>query len=131
MFSWFVNFSAPSKLFLLDPFGYSLYFLPYVFATKFLEERDLLRDPCSVVVAGAFAGVLSWLITNPLDVIKSRYQSDFQETSSRSCFTKLFKTEGMNGFTRGILANSLRGIPQSGALFLGYESTLKLLKDYD
>lgn len=114
-----------------DSYGYAVYFLPYVFACKFLQERNLLSDPFSVVVAGGFAGTLSWMVTNPVDVVKTIYQNNSDAKNARTCLKKLFMAEGPQGFTRGIVANSLRGIPQSGALFLGYETTLKMLKDQE
>lgn len=113
-----------------DPFGYSVYYLPYVFASKFLEEHGV-KEPYSIVVGGAIAGVLSWMVTNPFDVVKTRYQSDMAERSGRSVCRELNRREGVGGFTRGLFANSFRGIPQSASLFLGYEMTLKFLKNLE
>lgn len=61
------------------------------------------------------------------NVIIDRYQCDLNAKSGRAVFTDLWKTEGLAGFSRGIVANSLRGIPQCGALFFGYEYTLKYI----
>ena len=110
----------------LDPFGYSVYYLPYVFASKFLEEHGV-KEPYSIVVGGALAGVLSWMVTNPFDVVKTRYQSDMVERSGRSVCRELYGREGVGGFTRGLFANSFRGISQSASLFL---ETLFQLKTF-
>ena len=119
------------KKLIIDSIGYSLYFLPYVYGCKFLEDNDILSGSAAIVAAGSLAGLLTWLVTNPVDVVKTQYQTNASEISTRNVTQKLYRLEGITGFSRGILANSVRGIPQSGALFLGYETTLKLLKDYD
>jgi len=113
-----------------DPFGYSVYYLPYVFVGKFCCDNGM-NDTFSIVLGGAVAGVLSWLVTNPFDVVKTRYQTDMSEGSCRSCTRNLYSAEGPSGFTRGLIANSVRGIPQSASLFFGYEMTLDFLKRYE
>ena len=62
------------------------------------------------------------------DVIKTQYQNNLSHSNPIFTLKYLYKTEGTSFLTRGILSNSLRGIPQSGALFLGYELTMNSLK---
>ncbi|CAG5085738.1 Oidioi.mRNA.OKI2018_I69.PAR.g10988.t1.cds [Oikopleura dioica] len=100
-----------------DSVGYSCFYLPYTIFGIYLLDKGF-EDPTRICIAGAFAGLLSWGVTNPMDVVKTRYQCDLDAKSGRSVLQSLLKTEGLVGFSRGIVANSLRGIPQCGALFL-------------
>ena len=69
----------------------------------------------------------SWMLTNPIDVIKTRYQNDQSAKNPIQSLKEIYGKEGLSCFTRGIVVNSLRGIPQSGVLFLGYEYSMILL----
>ena len=61
-------------------------------------------------------------------MVKTQYQNNLTHSNPIFTLKHLYKTEGTSFLTRGILSNSLRGIPQSGFLFLGYELTMGLLK---
>jgi len=111
-----------------DPFGYAAYYLPYLLVAELVAKNGGV-DPVPILVGGATAGFFSWMITNPFDVVKTIYQSEAKKKSVRSVLKQLLKREGTTGLTRGIMANSVRGIPQSAAVFFGYEKTLEFLKD--
>ena len=52
------------------------YFVSFEFICNSMRSS---RDQCSVIdllTAGGAAGCLSWLITYPIDVVKTRYQID-------------------------------------------------------
>ena len=69
------------------------------------------RDQCTVfhlLTAGGAAGCLSWLVTYPIDFVKTRYQIDNSYSSTFDCIRKTFKTEGYRGFWRGLSPTLLR-----------------------
>merc|ERR1711935_395458 len=105
----------------------SIYFLPYIAILRYLEDNGLEKSSMGIVAAGAVAGVVSWMMTNPIDVIKTRYQNDHTQPNPIAALRDIYAKEGAQCFTRGILVNSLRGIPQSGVLFLGYEYSMVML----
>lgn len=112
-----------------DPIGYSMYFAPYTIILRQLDEiGGYGNSPISFIFAGAFAGAFTWAATNPIDVVKTQYQNNLTHPNPIFTLKYLYKTEGFSFLTRGIVSNSLRGIPQSGFLFLGYELTMGLLK---
>lgn len=61
-----------------------------------------------ILVAGGFAGCLSWIFTYPIDVIKTRFQADQSYQSYKDCFVKTFKMGGYMVFWRGLAPTLLR-----------------------
>ena len=55
-----------------DSVGYSCFYLPYTLFGLYLLDQGI-EDPMRIVVAGAFAGLVSWGVTNPMDVVKTRF----------------------------------------------------------
>ena len=69
------------------------------------------RDQCSVIellTAGGAAGCLSWLITYPIDVVKTRYQLDSSYNGMLDCAKRTLQSEGYMGFWRGLTPTLLR-----------------------
>ncbi len=71
----------------------------------------------AVLFAGGTAGMLSWLIVYPLDVIKSRLQADARFASSRQVVLETYRTEGLAVFMRGCSPTLLRAFPTNAATF--------------
>ena len=59
-----------------DSVGYSCFYLPYTIFGIYLLGKGF-EDPMRIVIAGAFAGLLSWGLTNPMDVVKTRLANVF------------------------------------------------------
>jgi solute carrier family 25 carnitine/acylcarnitine transporter 20/29 len=81
---------------------------------------------------GALAGEALWLSSYPLDVIKSKMQTDgFGEKqrykSMRDAFAQTFRQEGLGGFWRGVGPTLLRAAPVSAGTFATVELTMKAL----
>jgi solute carrier family 25 carnitine/acylcarnitine transporter 20/29 len=86
----------------------SSYFIGFEFiCNSFTTCRDNLTV-VNLLVAGGFAGCLSWLITYPIDVVKTRYQADPSYTGIRDCVRKTLRTEGQMVFWRGLAPTLLR-----------------------
>ena len=86
-----------------------------------------------LMIAGGIAGVLSWIISFPLDVIKSRMQADnlkrIQYKSMSDCYRQITSTNGRQVLLRGINPALLRAFPSNGALFTVHHICLQFLKD--
>ncbi|CAF1414379.1 unnamed protein product [Adineta steineri] len=82
------------------------------------------------ILAGGTAGLLSWLVAMPADVLKSRLQSapsDKYPNGARDVFRELRKKEGLGSLYRGTTAILIRAFPANAACFLGYEVAMKAL----
>jgi hypothetical protein len=74
--------------------------------------------------AGGMAGMISWWVVAPFDVIKTKIQAD-EEISPKykgtiDCTQKMYKSQGIVGLFRGILPLSLPAFIVNGASFLVY-----------
>lgn len=118
------------------PFA-GIYFVVYLKCKRFLE---LKMDSKSVVLnsltSGLIAGVIATSLTNPFDVIRTRLQYGFflnEENSKYNSiydgFKKIYKTDGILGFFKGLSPRLIRK-PVSNALsFVVFESFHRILND--
>ncbi|KAJ2697542.1 Mitochondrial carrier protein ymc2 [Coemansia sp. IMI 203386] len=117
--------------------GYGMYFLAY----EALVQRTMARTGKSrselssglVCLFGAAAGFAMWLTSYPIDVIKSKMQTDGFAGSARKysgtvdCAKQVMAQEGFKGFFRGITPCLLRAAPANAATFIGFEMAMRLL----
>lgn len=98
-----------------------------------VPQSDLPRAPSApgsttVLVAGGFAGITSWVTATPLDVIKSRMQMDGLKQREYQglldCLVSSARREGLGVFFRGLTINSARAFPVNAVTFLSYEYLL-------
>lgn len=70
-------------------------------------------------MAGGMAGVFSWIVTFPIDVVKTRLQSDVagKYSGAIDCFKKTYAAEGHKAFSRGLVSTILRAFPTNAATF--------------
>ncbi|KAK7105094.1 solute carrier family 25 member 45-like [Littorina saxatilis] len=84
-------------------------------------------SPLVNFVSGGLAGVVSWLVIMPLDVIKSRMQADTRQkyyTGFWDCAKKAYSQEGYRVFYRGTLAVALRAFPVNAVTLMVYTEVL-------
>ncbi|CAH0391748.1 unnamed protein product [Bemisia tabaci] len=85
-----------------------------------------------VVIASGVAGVASWAVIIPLDVVKSRIQADDIRNPKYSgiidCFVKSYRADGLKVFGRGFWIITFRAFPVNVISFVGYEEFLKFCK---
>ncbi|KAF2356049.1 Mitochondrial substrate/solute carrier [Trinorchestia longiramus] len=112
--------------------GFGTYFLSYEWMARKLSGNDSGSGagPLSVLIAGGVAGAASWLANYPIDVIKSRIQSDGAFGPSRyngivDCFKTSVREEGWSVLTRGLNSTLLRAFPTNAATFFVVTSVLK------
>lgn len=109
--------------------AFSSYFLTYEYLTR--NEGGLpVSTPC-MLFAGGFAGTVSWVLTYPIDVVKSRLQLDgmtgaAKYTGAWDCLRKSIHSEGYNFLTRGLTSTVLRAFPSNAACFAVVTWTFRL-----
>ena len=85
---------------------------------KYPKQSSLLD-----AFAGAMAGGIGSYVTNPMDVIKTRLQTnpEVYGGSIRNCFAATWNEGGPSAFLRGSVPRLLHKIPANGLFFLFYE----------
>lgn len=112
---------------LRDVPGFALYFVSYEYLMQLKSNPGVAYTLC----AGGSAGAFSWVLTIPIDVIKSRLQTDGMDGKGRKyngvidCFRKSYQTEGAAFMTRGLTSTLLRAFPMNAVCFLVVQQTLK------
>ncbi|KAK9703197.1 Mitochondrial carrier protein [Popillia japonica] len=113
---------------------YGIYTWAYEFLMHYFYHAHILSDITRQILAGGCAGVVSWMFIIPLDVVKSRIQADNplnpRYKGMVDCFYKSYKSDGMAIFNKGFLVVCLRAFPVNAATFVGYETALKILREY-
>jgi len=95
-----------------------------------LSKYRLVRkigDFWGVLMAGGLGGMAFWATIYPLDLIKSKLQTQPFEHSLRlyngifDCGQKIWQTEGLRGFWKGFSVCIFRSFPTNAAGFFTYE----------
>ena len=84
-----------------------------------------------MLISGGLAGVFSWIINIPVDVIKSRLQTatNAQYRGFFDCFVKSYKQDGVGVFFRGLPVTCLRAFPVNAVTLTVYSLVLKFLQE--
>jgi len=108
----------------------SSYFIGFEYiCNSFGANRENL-SVAHLLAAGGLAGCLSWLVTYPIDVVKTRYQADNSYTGMLDCLRKTLKTEGHMGFWRGLAPTLLRAFPNNASVFATVTLFNRLINDH-
>jgi len=106
--------------------AYGVWFLAFEWMMQADAQRNnVSRNQISqwkVATYGGLAGEALWLGSYPLDVVKSKMQSDGlgadrKYVNMRDCFRKTYRGEGLRGFWKGIGPTLLRAMPVSAGTF--------------
>lgn len=86
------------------------------------------------LMAGGLAGTFSWLVSFPVDVVKSRLQVDGIDgkpkyNGAMDCMKKSYAAEGMSFFTRGLTSTLLRAFPMNAVCFLVVSYVMKFFEN--
>lgn len=113
--------------------GFSIYFVTYELLMR--QKND--PGVAYTLFAGGSAGAMSWILTIPIDVIKTRLQVDGMSRNQGrmyggiiDCFQKSYKAEGIAFMTRGLSSTLLRAFPMNAVCFLVVAMTLKRWNKY-
>ena len=90
-------------------------------------KTDRRLNPFGVYIAGGCAGASGWMVSFPIDSVKSRVQTSKTPTSLVSMAKTIYKKFGVRGFFRGVSSAVLRAFPANAGLFLGYEMVIEVL----
>ena len=113
---------------LRDTPSFGSYFVTYEVTCQFFhnfmkrrggtDEHKYVSTPV-MLFAGGLAGAVSWLVTYPLDVIKTRLQADLkgQYRGLLHCAKESVKREGWRVLLTGLSSTLLRAFPSSAATF--------------
>ncbi|KAI5278052.1 Solute Carrier Family 25 Member 45 [Manis pentadactyla] len=106
-----------------------IYFVIYEWFCRQPTPDGQNPSPGTVLVAGGFAGIASWAVAPPLDVIKSRMQmAGLKQREYRGvldCVVSSARQEGLGVFFPGLTINSARAFPVNAVTFLSYEYLLR------
>ncbi|XP_033742414.1 mitochondrial ornithine transporter 1-like [Pecten maximus] len=116
--------------------GYFFFFGGYEISRHYLTPPGKTKDEIGVwrtVVSGGIGGVCLWTSIFPTDVVKSRIQVQSTVGKKAPSFyktlTHIGRTEGIRALYNGLGPTIVRTFPSTGALFLTYETTKKVLTD--
>jgi solute carrier family 25 carnitine/acylcarnitine transporter 20/29 len=102
------------------------YFAVYEYSKKLLAG-DKQPTYADFIIAGGFAGLGYWGSCYPVDVIKSKMQTDTPVKAERKYVTTLqtakliYRDAGFGGFFKGVAPCMLRAFPANAACFVGFE----------
>jgi len=82
------------------------------------------------MVSGGVGGVTLWIAIFPFDVVKSRVQVTNTSEPMIRMLLRIARTEGVMTLYSGLGPTVIRTFPSTGALFLAYETSKKLMNDY-
>ncbi|KAG0052497.1 Mitochondrial carrier protein ymc2 [Linnemannia elongata] len=118
--------------------GYGAYFAAYEYlvqrAMRLENKRRNELSTLNFVSYGACAGYAMWATVYPIDVIKSKLQTDGFSSSTRQyssaidCARQTLAKEGVAGFFKGFAPCILRAAPANAVTFLGFEMAMRLLR---
>ncbi|KAF9435056.1 Mitochondrial carrier protein ymc2 [Entomortierella beljakovae] len=118
--------------------GYGAYFAAYEYLVQRamrLENKERSElSTVKFVAYGACAGYAMWTTIYPIDIIKSKLQTDGFTSSTRQyssaidCARQTLAKEGIAGFFKGFAPCILRAAPANAVTFLGFEMAIRLLR---
>ncbi|KAK0169171.1 hypothetical protein PV327_011734 [Microctonus hyperodae] len=81
-----------------------------------------------MLMAGGLSGIVSWVFTYPIDVIKSRLQADKNSryVGAIDCLKKSLNEEGVRCLFKGLNSTILRAFPTNAATFTVVNWTIRL-----
>ncbi len=115
--------------------GFAVYMASYEYMCEKLVKKAKEKDRTFTIslLAGGIAGTLSWACNIPLDVVKSRLQSDDlgrpRYGSTWHCFARCYREEGWRVFFRGLPVICVRAFPTNAVTLTVYTSTMCFLTD--
>ncbi|KAG6527902.1 mitochondrial arginine transporter BAC2-like [Zingiber officinale] len=124
---------------LRDAPAHGVYFWSYEYAREKLHpgcRKNGQESLGTMLVAGGLAGVASWIVCYPLDVVKSRLQAQSMPEAGQpppkyngivDCFRKSVREEGVAVLFRGLGTAVTRAFLVNGAIFTAYELALRSL----
>ncbi|CAI4231326.1 unnamed protein product [Auanema sp. JU1783] len=116
-----------------DSPAFGVYFASYEWMTKRMSKDGKMSSLSApqLLFAGGAAGMISWLVTYPTDVIKTRFQADTSYKSYMDCISHTYRDRGLRGFYVGLGSTLIRAFPSNAATFFTVEWTYRLMLDFN
>ncbi|KAL4087272.1 hypothetical protein PRIC1_013169 [Phytophthora ramorum] len=112
--------------------SFAVYFWLYEYTKRMMLDKGI-NDTTSMLTAGGVAGVASWVVSYPMDVIKSAIQTlpvnhKPGEHKIMHQARVLYRMGGWRIFFSGLGTACVRAFPCNAVTFYAYEKTSELLK---
>ncbi|XP_064481918.1 mitochondrial ornithine transporter 1-like [Ornithodoros turicata] len=110
--------------------GYFCFFGGYELSRTLLTPPGKTKEDIGVVrtiISGGIGGTCLWVVIFPADVVKSRIQISGSRESAIAVTKEIVRKEGWRALYNGLGPTVIRTFPSTGALFLAYEYTRKVL----
>lgn len=136
-------FQGHTMIMIRDGLGFGAYFLVYeALVQKAIRHKiatgseNCTRDSLEawkLVLFGGAAGAAFWSMVFPVDVIKSKIQTDSYIAKERKypqiagCIRSVWMSEGIPGFFKGFIPCFLRSAPVNAATFMAFEMAMRAL----
>jgi len=129
--------------------GYGAYFAAYEATCRYFSTASTQPSWPALLLAGGIAGIAGWLVTFPLDVVKTRMQGSQPTPNILSTSTPLlsqesivladrvnpyrtmlstaihsYRTEGIGVFFRGLSPTLIRAVPVNMVTFATFEAVV-------
>jgi len=106
-------------------YAFGIYFASYEYLRNIGINRDIVSNLFLITIGGT-AGVMSWLLTYPIDTIKTQIQ--VQKTEDRTitqyeAYNHIKNIYGIKGFFRGVYPCLLRAFLVNAVIFYTNEIT--------
>ncbi|KAF0700797.1 Aste57867_8688 [Aphanomyces stellatus] len=116
--------------------AFGSYFYSYeVLKSTLTDGQPDNETTMNLLMAGGLAGSISWVCTQPIDVVKTLVQSQpaHGRLSTLDLMRHHYKLEGPRFLLKGFGATVLRAFPVSAVTFLVYERTMQYMNqaEYD
>lgn len=108
--------------------SFGIYFLTYEALTR-TSGSEPVSTLC-MLLAGGIAGSVSWTVSYPLDVIKSRIQAidGHRYSGMIDCLRQSIRTEGYSCLYRGLSSTILRAFPTNAVTFAVVTWTFRMFE---
>lgn len=116
--------------------AYGAWFTTFEYLMNTDAQRNSIKrseiPTWKIAFYGGLAGEMLWIASYPLDVIKSKMQTDGfgaeqRYKTMRDAFAQVWRHEGLAGFWRGIVPTLIRAMPVSAGTFATVEVTMRLI----
>lgn len=116
--------------------SFGTYFVTYEILCRNSPDPNptSLKGLSYLLLAGGLSGCASWIITYPVDVMKSRFQADGAGVTPlyknvRHCVVHSYQTEGFGVFFTGLMPTLVRAFPTNAATLTVVTLILRMVKD--
>lgn len=114
--------------------GFASYFVSYEYFVRTFAGSEAEASTAVILGAGGMAGIVSWVLTYPIDFVKSRLQADGVGGHNKyrgivHCLQKSVAEDGWGCLTKGLNSAVIRAFPTNAATFAVVSWTVKLLSN--